>query len=684
MKREEVYIRVRNDATKSKFTRVDLSFLLGWLGEYASKLASELEIFVRAKTSSTPIYSVRKVLEFWSVYSQSGSLPVFIELQPKQLEAQLSAMRYSFFRTETESGRSLLTTASRWNVFLAFICFLSERKIITPIRIESPALASPPASEMWLPRYEAVGILHSKGPRNLSYDNDSYNEDLFESLSISKCDESYVEEYTDRLEKTIKTIRDCAIQDLSELKNKRNQCTKILSSMSAEQLAKFKEPKNRKRFRDPETGVHMLQLPDDHPFLLSNLLHIAVNEMGGIPKQHFSYGANGKLSSVSLQPHWKSITLYGKNKLLPYLGLMSSFAMAPCLVILLLELPRINATSLMRAKISDENGRNILLSASGEGAGDEGLTITVDKPRARQEKSMRLSPLALDVMSFVLEWTLPIREEMIRRGQVEDAKWLWVGMNHINYKLINYSQKTAFNSLRLNEKHHSRGLIYNTSRSEAFVERHLCLKPWAEKITFKSLRLNAGVLEYLRSDGDLVTTARAFGHKNISTTIKNYIPRELRLAMYERQIRRHQNRLIISSLTSEDSMLQCSDFKTKEDLHIFLNTQPIIELSETITIIGDAAQINENIERKKVILYECSNTLAVAMLYRSHLQNAPMGYIDVPDRVTGIKPRFWIEFIDALMAPLPLAMENLCSLVAQATKKASLIKDQVKFPGFGL
>lgn len=684
MAREKISIRVRNDATKSKFTEVDLSFLTEWLGRHASILVAELELFVRGNVSSTPVYNIRKVLQCWSVYSLETKLPVFVDLDGKQLEFQISALRYHFFLSETESGLSLNTTVVRWNLFLGFISFISERKIISPIRVDTPSLVSPPFNEVWLGREEAVGAIQPIGPRNLRKDKDSYNEDLFENISIVHSDQEYISEYTARLNRAVLSIKNCALQDLSELRRKRAECHSLLANISDEQVKELKNPKSRKRFIESRSKLHMMKLPDEHPFLLSNLLYIAMEEMGGVPRQHRSYSSNGEVDSVSNYPHWNYITLYGKNKLLPYMGLMHGFAMAPCLVLLLLELPRINATSLMRARVSDDNGREILLSSSGENEYDEDLTITVDKPRAKKEKSMRLSNLAREVLTFVLEWTKPIREEMVRRGQVEEAKWLWVGVKQNSYKLFNYSQKSAFNSLRLDDRFKSLGKKYNTTRIECFVERHPCLKPWASKITFKSLRLNAGVLEYLKSDGDLVVAARAFGHKSISTTIKNYIPKPLRLAMYERQIRRHQNALIISSLTDENIILQSADFKTREELHVFLKSQPTMVFDDISRVDHeDTSGCREN-DGGKVILYENVDALAIAILYQQHLLGAPAKYIDEPDHVTGIKPRFWIDFVDAIQGPLPLAMQDVRTLVEAATRRAPTLKKTVNFPRFEL
>lgn len=682
---KKIVLRVRNDSTKDKTTAVNFSFLIEWLGEYAGAVVDTIEIFSRNKSSSTPVYNIRKVLMFWHTFQVSNDLPVFINLEPKLLERQISSLRYAFFDVETRTGKALTTTYTRWTTFLNFLELLSERKAVSAIRINSPAVIPPPMSDVFVERENAVGVLKSLGPKSLDHDKDSYNEELFEPLSIARSDSDYISEYTERLGSVVEKIKECALKDFNSLKDKRSQFKSLIDDACVEQLSRLKAPCGRRNYIDPDNNLHILRFDSKHPRLLANLLHVVSTEMDGIPKQHFKYSANGECVSISENPHWHYISLYGKNKLLPYLGLMDSFALGACLVLLLIELPRVNATSLMRAKLEDSNGRSILLSSSGE---SDDLTITVNKPRAGEEKSMRMSPLAREVIMFVLEWTRPIRDEMIRLGQVDDAKWLWVGIKQNNYKLINYSQKSAFNSLRLDGKYHSRGAIYNTSRSEAFLERHPTLKPWASKITFKALRLNVGVLEYLRTDGDLVATARAFGHKKIETTIGNYIPKQLRLAMYERQIRRHQNRLIISSVQGEHAMLHNSDFTSLEELHVFLKSQPMIKLSAE-DYSADRGAVEKLSEfgvknKRKVVLYESPDSLAIAMLYQQHLEKAPPGYIDIPDRTTGVAPRFWIDFVNALRGPLPLAMANLTAIVDEAVRRMPILNSKVRFPRFEL
>lgn len=676
-------VRVRNDATKNRITDVDFSFLGDWLGKFTSLVLDALAKYSRSYSSSTPIYSVRLILEFWKTYAHDGELPLFLNLEPISIERQISAMRYEFFLCQTSLGKSLSTSRSRWQSFLLFLDKMIECGVIPPIRVGSPSLMAPPWSETISSRDMAAVEQTPKAPKNLSYERDSYNDELFESLSITRSDDQYIDEFTHRLSYVIEKIKECALSDYKLLKDKREEGRFLLTQACADQLDRIGSCREKRcRYIDKSNKMHLLRPGGGHPQLLANLLYIVSKEMGGIPKPHFIFSSKGGLKGNSGNPHWNYISLYGKNDLLPYLGIMDNFALGCCMVLLLLELPGINATSLMRARLEDEKGRVVLLSSAGESS-KASSRIVVGKPRAGVEKSATLTPLAEEVIESVLEWTRPLRDELIKLERVDDARKLWLGLSHIHYGILPYSQKAVFNALRLDGRYHSRGKRKNSSRSDSFLERHSCLSPWASKITYKALRTNVGVLEYLRAEGDMVAAARIFGHKKIETTIANYIPKPLRMALYERQVRRHQNRLIVTSLTNEHDMVVASDFKTLDELHVFLASQAMtgIDVPESENS-SELVVVSKSKLASRIIINENPDAIAVAILYKQHLEKAPPGYIDVPDRATGVAPRFWIGFVSALLEPLPLAMSNITALVNRAIKRAEALKDYVFFPRF--
>ncbi len=352
------------------------------------------------------------------------------------------------------------------------------------------------------------------------------------------------------------------------------------------------------------------------------------------------------------------------------------------MLLIMIEHPKFNSTSLYRAKIEDADGFAILLSS----ADGNNLRLTVKKPRAREQKSEILSDLARDVISKVMEWTAPIREELRKQGRNEEASNLWVGISSLNYDLKSFSEKALVGALYMNPIWRSTGKEEFSTRAYSFVDRHPVLMPWRDKINYKAIRVNVGVATYLNTNGDLVATAKAFGHKHIKTTINNYIPLALQRAIFERQIRRHQNLLITSAMDEESEMLKISDFRTVEQLHEFLKSIDNYlfeseleaqrrETSEKLTF--DFATLS------RLVISNDPESLAVAMLYRDALDKATPTFLNRPDSLTGITPKFWMDFIDAVMAPLPLSMSDLSNLVKKALLKKEAMSAMVILPEVG-
>lgn len=679
----DLTVKVRNDGKKNRETIADFTFLLTWLGSSAFGVVEALAKFTRRYASATPIYNVRVVLKFWERYQYQTQSKTFLTLEKGELERHLSALRYAFFRDQTELGKSLATTTVRWKAFLNFVEVLSLCRMLPSIRITSPSLIAPRMNDCVAKRENAVSNVGARGPLSFNHDGDSYNETLFEQLSLTRSDEEYLEEYTSRLRNAIETIKVCALRDFRELVEKQNDGKRLIDEACGDLLDALMDKGSVKHLSDPRTGINLLDPEAGHPKVLANLLYVVYHQMGGLPKVHIKFSGSRNKQAIfrSEYPHWRYVQLYGMSALYPYLGVMTSNAMSICLVLILLEHPNINASSLIRARLEDFDGRQILLAPTGEGKKAD-ISLTVLKPRSGSEKSAELSPLSLEVIEKVLNWTQSIRDALRSRGNFEAAGALWVGINMNTLEPISFSHKTAMNSLKL-DKHRLRGEKKNKARTTPFIDRHPELSKWSAKINFKALRVNCGVLKYLETDGDLVATARVFGHKTIETTIGNYIPKPLRLAMHERQIRRHQNKLIVTALDDHDLSLKCSDFKTIEELHVFLKSQSVSEVQ-----MEDGNSVSRSIQeaplysdvKDRVIIYDNIDAMAIALLYRKHLMRASDGYVNIPDQITGLTPRFWISLVDALLRPLPLSFSGISSFVCKAQARMEILEQSVNFP----
>lgn len=698
-------IRVRNDGNKGGQSTVDVSFLVPWLGlEVATQMAESLLLLARRYSAPTPVYSARFVLKRWeSLGEKEGWTPPSPDGDPVELLRQLNTLRRTLFVRELGGGLSLRTTANKWRSFLFAVKEAVRHRALPLISLDAPSVRSPPGKAAAVSGQDGVGgqVDARLLPKSFNRESDAFHDDLLEPLSITQSDADYLDEYQSRLERALNSVRTCALRDFEELEAARVEGKALIASTDYSKLAQaFVRSGGTRRptkYIDPSNGHHFFDEHGGHPNLLGNLLCIAAVEMDGLPKPYDrTVSVDGKLRTETVHAgrfHWKFLEWFGKGRLLPYLGVMTSHAAVLCVVLLMLEHPRLNVLSLLRARLEDDDGRNILLS-NDEIDGRPRLRLTVDKPRAGAEKSVLLTPIAQRVIERVLEWTAPVRKQMVADGRADEARKLWVGMHSIDYRLIVMSEKTFGNGLRSNPQFRSTGKKPNKNRSTPFIERHVELSQWARRLTFKSLRVSGGVLEYLRSGGDLVATARAFGHKNVSTTIGHYVPEALRLAIYERQVRRHQNLLLAAAAPDESTARQACDFESVEQLHRFLeglfDGEPRLGgLADKISWFvrgglrdANATAMGEKpIPGRQLILCRDPFALAVAFRYREHLEGAPNAALDKPDPGTKVAPRLWCEFVDVLRAPLPDAMHEIRELVAEAELAAARL--QVSFPAVG-
>jgi len=682
IREEALILSVRASGRKSGYVNVDFSFLRRWLHAAIPEFMLALKRFSRPYNAPSAIYSVRMVLRHWAEISEAERWEALcLAMSPQGLAFQLASLRRKFYEKRVMDGAALTTCTNNWQSFVVFLRYLIEGKILPSFDTRAGYISAPGGGSILADRNILVQNNQSSfnSPKNFNAEADSYNDDLFITMSIIESNETYLDTYTDLLRHALATIKKCARDQFEELINLQSEGGELLANTDSKLLEIVKDTARRRRYIDPDCGRHFFEVNGGHPNLLGNILVVVAREMGGLPRPHRKYESDGiSIASKSPYPYWQFVQKYGKNNLLPYLGVMSSETAVICILLLMLDCPQLNASSLYRAKIEDDQGQPRLISIAGEH--EEQTRLVVTKPRAGEEKSARLSPFCEMVIQKVLEWTKPVREEMRRQGKHEEANFLWVGVSGLHYELIAYSEKALLGALKTNLVHNKRGSTANSTRLLRFAERYPEVRPWANKLTFKAIRVNSGVLRYLETDGDLVATARAFGHKNVNTTITNYIPPALRQVIYERQIRRHQNYLIVSSLGFEDEKLRASDFSTIEELHGFLQgfATPNDKVKDNAGSV--LAHCNLKAEKNSVILSEDPSALAVAMLYREKLVNASPKFLETPDKRTGVKPRFWVEFVDALQADLPLSMKAFAQLAQSARELKSRLVDKIRLP----
>ncbi|MEN1620255.1 hypothetical protein AAIG99_32050, partial [Pseudomonas aeruginosa] len=102
-------------------------------------------------------------------------------------------------------------------------------------------------------------------PKSFRPDKNSYNDDLFESISLTASDEKYLTEYTARINRVLDTIKSCALEDFNLLKSKQAEGDALIKNTGCGYLTDMKENPWLMRYFDFSTRRHYFEADGGHP-----------------------------------------------------------------------------------------------------------------------------------------------------------------------------------------------------------------------------------------------------------------------------------------------------------------------------------------------------------------------------------------------------------------------------------
>lgn len=669
---------------------MDLSFLIPWIGkERAEVYAAALKSAAFARRAGAGTYAIRTVLRTWSKMCPRGPRYLADQKNVLLITEEMYDLRMRTYKVMAKAGRKVASANNQWSGFLIYLKFLVIAGEIPRINYSRQVPSLP--RELHTTSAEDAGAGRGDPttyPVSFSKERDSFHTGLLIPISISRTNDQYIEEYATQLRDAIQSVKDAAIREIRTLREKAESGKVLIRDTNYELIrATFQSARKRGpgRYIDPHNGKHYFSADGGHPNLLGNLLALVSSEMRGIPECRVSdREENGKRVrhlAANGGGHWLFPARFGKNNLLPYLGILTSRTMVPFFVILLLEHPNLTVTALLGARLSNDKGTSFLLNPSDAPTGD---IVSVEKPRAVAFKQTQLTEVGREAMDLLMRMTLIIRTELKRLGRDDEANFLWVGMHMIDYRLIRVSVSKLTSSFRLDPKFSSQASITKSTRLTTFVDSHGSLERWRKTLTLRSLRVSAGILNYVIDGEDLVRSAKALGHSDVQTTINHYIPKGFQLALYEHKIRRHQNLLLALAANGDEEMLQFTDFRTLAELNEFLesNTASIKDkLRKSLDVAPrTSARGLRSSQTNSVIMRAEKHAVAIALLYREHIRDSHTEKLTRIDQKTGIAPVMWIELADALTRPLPDALAPLREFMGRAVEHAARLRNLIKFP----
>lgn len=676
---------------------VKVAFLDHLSPDLANVWKNILQQHVNRYATGTSLHCAIKVLDLWIRLHADNPTQYPLPLISPELAPQLiKNLRRETYGTMVSQRLKLQTVTAHWRAFLAVMKQLSTAGFFPVLDWNAVAYRPYKMTHAHTTRSQFRGGTladASMAPSNLDARADSYHTEILVPLSIHLTDESYLLGYERDLNSSIESFYICSEKELRKLQRRFDLGKAYIKSVDYEGINRVLDSRRDKRgnvdgnyggYRDPKTGFHYFDSKGGHPKLVRHLVAMVHHEMGGLPKPWIHK------KEVVGPSHWRFVKDYNKNRLLPYLGILTSRTAAPFLVLLLLENPRVNVESLLTAKLEDKYGRTLLFSKAGDDGGT--LRLTVEKPRAGCQKHSFLSERSMEVLGLLIRFTSPVRKYLRSQGREEEARWLWLGITttkHYEYGRLSLRQLAkGFQPQPSNLEKESRA-----SRTSCFVRSHKELSPWIGKASLRSLRVSKGVAVWFQSKGDPVLTAQAFGHSSAQVTLENYIPKPIQSVMYERQVRRWQNLLICSASSHKPYLLAATDFSTTDQLHEFLSgLLAENESNHNDTLLANIRSIVEpqvSVEKIKildksqrsgqVLIVNDPNRVAVLLLYREHLLQAPKSQLDHPDDITHRTPRMWMELACALNGDLLEEQCELRELIFCARQRVTEIRDHIQF-----
>jgi hypothetical protein len=624
--------------------------------------------------------------------SETDWQPRLVDTGALDSDAETAAfikIRARFYEECATESLSLVYANAVWNTFLDFCREIQKKGGFAGVVLDDTRLEiMEDSDESW---QRPSGVRKTKGRKRKSNSKETKLNLLLAPLPIGPDFDTALSAFESGVARALDSIKSSAINDLNSFVEKRNEGRKLLYTVNYASIHASGKAWPRK-WIDQSNGKHYFKRDGGHPNVLANLIALTRYEMGPSPQPSEKCQYHHYIGRYST--HWKYIYKYGKERLLPYLGLPCIYEALACAVVLSIEQPRFNVVALWSGDLRNDNGEMELAQAGLREETSGRLRMTLDKWRALAQKSSILTETASEALSKYLEITEPAREILRAHGRKDEADYLWIGVSLSTHEITRFTYSNLQRAFGIGDQRSNR-LKVSVASGEFpptqgrvlanFFQRHPELKQWSQ-VPPKALRLNAGILKFLRGDDNISDAMDAYGHALPTTTLKNYIPEDLLLKIYERQHRRHQNILIVSSHDQEEVRLQVTDFHTPKELNEFLASGiPNIKdslgtRSEEELALGAFEGIAERQQaHSELFLLDDAYAIAVLLLYAEHLKGADNAVLEKTDPSSKLAPQFWVKFAECIAGDLPPSRYEVRQVVDLAKVLALTIRPFTTF-----
>lgn len=606
---------------------VDLSALLVFGRPFAQRMGEELVHFSRGR--ALPAAGTGYVLARWGmcIAELEVDLTTFDLSESESLdELHLIFLEWFFTRNPSAATSSLQTLRVDWNRIGNFVRYCQARG----------------ALPLWdwfvLPTEDAAaareGYVRSRprefiGQPEITFDHSDFFARIATTRSLAITTSECLEQLSTELTNNLRRIEDACYRRIDAIRTSFEQGAHLTAKADIELLEKLTTDSPRKSFT-ALVHRHMTRATDEydsmfphhvfsprHPNGLANLLWWVKN-------RH-----DGRLDRLVLEktdPHMITpMTRHDPSELRKHLGVLRYEELSLFVTLIACSCREAgNLSTILRLRADGltqtENG---------------GWRITSDKNRAHEERSDPLDPRLAQALLLLRDLTASCRRAANDHPFLAHA--LFLGWRTHQQRGLPH---------RLIES----GVAGKLLRDMLSEDRDLAD---LRSTTYSMIRNTHAILEYIRSNGDWNSVSRALGN-SISTSMRHYVPPEVKNLLRERKVRQHQNEMLyVASVGRDYDPLMASDLSTRGEMEAFLANSLKLDASKTnvllrllankLAALAGAQEAKESEKLHKALFAISERNLALLFRYEECLSLATpsTAMLDRPSAATGIAPIFW-------------------------------------------
>lgn len=638
-------VAVLSNRDGTKTYTADMSSLISFGFQFAMKIKKAIEAFSR--TRAYPTNGVAHQITKW------GECITLTGIDVKEYDLNgaedLDELHLIFLEWHFASGPSaqkakFSTLRRNWTDMGNFIRYCQRTNVLPKWDwYELPRRDTHPQSE----NYTSTEPGELLGTQKLGVYHAGFFEKIVSTRTLAITTEEYLQETLIELKKNLDKIIEFCFLEINQIKSDYKE-GEILGSKADIDILKTLTIKSHPelfKIKD-DSGKIVNLLSKEHRNGFCNAIWWIKNRYNG----YFT-----KEQTYSIYSHdLREIVGHKGASLQKYLGLITHRKLTPFITLAICLCPEINNVDpILRIKVQDHNE-----------AGNNLFRFVTKKERAKCAKRDLIDDKLNEAILFLKERTQVYRDHDKIDPKIIDSLFIGQPSNcYAGRPLTIKSSSQAGKNFRV------------------FLKSYPQLKDIAHT-TYSMIRNTLAVIEYIENGGDWYKVALKLGH-SINTSMRHYIPKEIKLLLRERKVRQHQNEMLLVAAYDKDySLLDAVDFTSHEEVELFLSKIMKIDIGKTDILLEvldkkisgtDSSPITTDTDPVDTAYLPISVTgLAALFRYDECIPDNDKSLLLSKNNTTGVAPIFWKELSSKIK--VLLCSESYSSFEHKAIYKKSLEK----------